>query len=94
MPHHFEFDWDDGNEGHIAENGFDPADIEDAFRDPRAVPAPARSDPDEPRFGRIGRAPDGDILVIIYTPRRGMVRVITARRAERDEARRYRRRGK
>jgi uncharacterized protein len=59
------------------------------FLDPdRLVEADERFDYDEPRFRVIGRI-DGDVFVVVYTPRLDRIRLISARRANRREVRRY-----
>lgn len=49
-------------------------------------------DPDaegEPRFVTLGADSLGRILVVIHTPRGGRVRIISARKASRNEAKNY-----
>jgi uncharacterized DUF497 family protein len=59
------------------------------FFDPkRRVEADERFDYGEPRFRVIGRI-DGDAFVVVYTPKLGRIRLISARRANRREVRRY-----
>ena len=43
----------------------------------------------EIRYKCIGRI-DGELFAVVFTPRNGVVRIISARRARRDERREYR----
>ncbi len=43
----------------------------------------------EIRYKCIGRI-DGELFAVVFTPRNGVVRIISARRARRDERRNYR----
>jgi uncharacterized protein len=86
-----EFDWDDANEEHIAEHGITPEEAEEAMSDRRRQSQPAYSTPTERRRGTLGATEDGRVLVVIYTYRRGAIRVVTARDANAAERRRYRR---
>lgn len=87
-----DFEWDEDNEEHIARHGVVPDEAEEVLLDPRRVPAPAYSVYGERRRGVIGATEDGRVLAVIYAARGGVVRIITARDADPDEKRRYRRR--
>ena len=82
-----EFDWDDANIDHIARHHVTP---EEALTDPRRIGLNTYSPTDEIRYGVLGRTTEGRILMVIFTPRNGMVRVITARDANTTEKRRQR----
>ena len=86
-----EFEWDDANEEHIAEHGIMPDEAEEALSDAHRKNQPAYNTPTERRRGVLGATEDGRILVVIYTYRRGAIRVVTARDANEAERRRYRR---
>jgi uncharacterized protein len=59
------------------------------FADPLMVETlDAREDYGEERYLVIGMA-DGHLLSVIYTPRRGRIRLISARRASKDEQDHY-----
>ncbi|MBS3967587.1 MAG: BrnT family toxin [Truepera sp.] len=73
----------------LRKHGVSFADAEGVFADPLAL---HRSDPDseaEERFVAIGLGNAGELLVVAYTLRGESVRLISARRATRREARDY-----
>ncbi|MGH3086677.1 MAG: BrnT family toxin [Rubrobacteraceae bacterium] len=72
------FDWDEGNEEHIARHGIEPYEAEEALLDPK-------------RVGTIGATAAGRILAVVFTRREGKTRPIMARNATDKEKRRYRR---
>ena len=79
------FDWDNGNIGHIAEHNVTPAEVEEAMSDPRRVVVPAYSPPDEIRQAILGLTTAERLLYTVFTFRRGLIRAITARDANRIE---------
>jgi uncharacterized DUF497 family protein len=85
-----EFEWDEAKDAVcLAARGFGFLYATRAFFDPdRFVEADERFDYGEPRFRLIGRI-DGETFVVVYTPRHGRIRLISARRASRREVRRY-----
>jgi uncharacterized DUF497 family protein len=85
------FEWDDDNVGHIAEHGVTPDEAEEVFADPRRRGLPAYDTLPERRLGVIGETYDGRLLVVIYTHRNRLIRVITVRRPDPTERRKYRR---
>jgi uncharacterized DUF497 family protein len=89
---HEEFDWDDDNIEHISRHGVDPWEAEEALLDPGRIGTPAHNVGGETRRAALGATEAGRILFVVYTRRRGKVRVVTARDAENREKRRYRRR--
>jgi uncharacterized DUF497 family protein len=88
------FDWDEGNLDHIAEHSISPEEAEEALLDPRRVPAPVYQISAERRRAVLGTTSTGRLLFVVFTHRRGRVRVITARDATARDRRRYRRRAK
>jgi uncharacterized protein len=90
--HEPEFDWDEEIEDHIAAHGVAPEEAEDAILDPRQIPDVAYSTPTERRHAIIGTTGTGRILFVVFTLRRGRIRVVTAFTAPRRARRRYRRR--
>lgn len=73
----------------LKKHGVSFADAEGVFHDPLAI---HRLDPDtegEERFVAIGEGSAGQILVVVYTLRGGEIRVISARRATRQEVKSY-----
>jgi len=89
-----EFDGDDANCNHVREAGIHPREAQEALRDPARVPRDVYNLAGERRRGAIGAAENGRILFVVFTPRRGRTRVITARDVTAAEKRRYRRHGK
>jgi uncharacterized DUF497 family protein len=85
-----EFEWNETkSEACHAERGFDFAYAVRVFLDPdRLVEADDRFDYGEPRQRVLGRI-EGRIFVVVYTPRGKRFRVISARKANQREVRRY-----
>ena len=72
-----EFDWDAANLGHIARHGIAPNEAEEAVLiDP--LETDVQSHPSEQRVLCFGRAKSGRLLTVLYTERRGKIRVVTA----------------
>ena len=85
-----EFDWDDANIDHISLHGIDPEEAEDAVLDEYALDFPAHRGPNgQQRFGALGQAQTGRILVVILEERHTKVRVVTARIAKPEERSHY-----
>lgn len=85
------FDWDEGNEEHIARHGVEPFEAEEALLDPGRVGLDVYGAVGEKRVGAIGMTDAGRILAVVFTRRGAMMRLITARDATDKEKRRYRR---
>ena len=85
-----EFDWDDAKSARCRrERGFSFADVVPAFRDPdRRAEVDDRRDYGETRYMLYGRVA-GRLFVITYTMRAGVHRIISARKANAREMRRY-----
>lgn len=85
-----EFEWDDAkSEACFDRRGFDFAHAIKAFFDPnRVVQADARRDYGEERYQLFGRV-DGRLYVIVYTLRRSVIRIISARKANLREISRH-----
>jgi hypothetical protein len=85
-----EFEWDAAkSEACFAERGFDFAYATGVFLDPNRIVEPDdRFDHGEPRFRALGRI-EGRVFVVVYTPRRGVFRLISARKANAREVARY-----
>jgi uncharacterized DUF497 family protein len=86
-----EFDWDEANTAYIARHGVRP---EEALTNPRRLVLRIRSQAGEERWAALGATEASRILFVVFTRRRGRVRVIAARDATLGEKRRYRKRGK
>ena len=85
-----EFEWDEAkSEACYAERGFDFAYAVRVFLDRgRLIEPDDRFDYGEPRQRVLGRI-DGRVFVVVYTPRGRRFRLISARKANRREVRRY-----
>ncbi len=84
------FEWDEQkSDACFRDRGFDFAYIAQSFFDPfRHVEADDRFDYGEPRFRMLARV-DERIFAIVFTHRSDRVRIISARKANRREIRRY-----
>lgn len=88
------FDWDEANSQHLRSHGIEPSEAEEALLDPAGVGTSARRSQGEKRWAILAATEAGRVLVVIYTRRGRMIRVITAMNADPAERRRYRKRGK
>ncbi len=92
-----DFDWDPAKAAsNAAKHGVSFEEAMTVFRDPlaRSIPDPDHSVGEE-RWVTIGEGSSGNLLVVVHTwediaPDRGVVRIISARRPTRNEARQYR----
>ena len=85
-----DFEWDENkNQANIRDHGIDFNDAKNVFLDPfRIERIDDRKDYGEVRFQTIGIV-DGRLLFVVYTYENGNIRLISARRAERHERRKY-----
>jgi uncharacterized DUF497 family protein len=67
----------------LAKHGIDFLEAQALWNDPWMLEAPARTD-DEPRFISVGRIGDKH-WAAIWTPRVGAIRIISVRRARKEE---------
>jgi hypothetical protein len=72
-----EFDWDADNLRHIARHGIDPKEAEEAVLI-EPLEADVQPHESEERVLCFGRTKSGRLLTILYTERRGKIRVVTA----------------
>jgi uncharacterized DUF497 family protein len=86
-----EFEWDEANEEHIERHGVTPEEAEEALTDPRRIGAPAYNTQREQRRAYLGTTIDGRLLFVVYTIRRGKLRVVAARDATAAQRRRFKR---
>ncbi|MBP7711721.1 MAG: BrnT family toxin [Gammaproteobacteria bacterium] len=84
------FEWDEHkSDACLLERGFDFAYAASAFADPdRIIRQDTRYSYGEDRYQLIGRI-GNRLFVLVYTPRQGVVRVISARKANAREVKRY-----
>jgi uncharacterized DUF497 family protein len=84
-----EFDWDEiKNKQNIATHGLDFADAQSFFDKPVFSWTDVRKDYKESRLVGIGELNDR-VVVLVYTMRQGICRVISLRRANKNERRKY-----
>lgn len=83
-----EFDWDDANLKHIARHGLTPEEAEDALLI-EPLEADVQEHESEQRVLCFGRAKTGRLLTVVYSERRGKIRVITAYEMTKRQQRLY-----
>jgi uncharacterized DUF497 family protein len=85
-----QFEWDETKSNAcFTERGFDFAYVASAFADPnRMILRDERFEYGEERFQLIGRL-QNRVYVVVYTLRRNVVRIISARKANLREVKRY-----
>ena len=85
-----EFDWDPAKRArNIDERGIDFVDVVPGFADPaRKVIRDDRKDYGETRFNMLAKV-EGRVFHVTYTERGNIVRIISARKANKREQRRY-----
>ena len=77
------FDWDEGNTNHIARHGVTPREAEEVIRgNPIVLEGQFRNR--EQRILCAGRTATGRALAVVYTLRKGRLRVVTAFPAQRS----------
>ncbi|MFN7901652.1 MAG: BrnT family toxin [Holosporales bacterium] len=80
------YEWDEEkNLYNIAKHGIDFAVAKRIFEEAIITKADTRRDYGEPRFVSIGTIGDSVVVVVVYTQRNNHVRLISARRASRQE---------
>jgi len=77
------FDWDDANTGHMARHSVTPQEVEQAFANNPLVVLAVKKRSGEERVLCAGLTDAGRALQLVYTVRRGRIRVITAHTANR-----------
>jgi len=85
-----DFEWDETkSEACFLERGFDFAYAARAFFDPnRLIQADTRYSYGEERYQLMGKI-EGRLFVVVYTPRNGAIRIISARKANQREIKHY-----
>ena len=83
------FEWDKSkNQSNRAKHGIDFNDAKTVFDSIRATSVDTRHDYGEVRKISVGKI-DEDVCVVVYTEREDVVRIISARKANQRERRRY-----
>lgn len=84
------FEWDEGkSDACFLNRGFDFAYAASAFADPdRIIRQDTRHSYGEDRYQLIGRIEER-LFVLVYTPRHDAIRIISARKANSREVKRY-----
>jgi hypothetical protein len=85
-----DFEWDEAKSDRcFAERGFDFAYAARAFFDPnRLIQADTRCSYGEDRYQLMGKI-EHRLFVVVYTLRNGVIRIISARKANRREVKHY-----
>lgn len=83
MPRAARFEWDDANIGHIALHGVTPGEVEEALANDPVIVLAQQQRSGEERVLCAGTTDGGRTLQVVYTIRRGRIRVITAHTAPR-----------
>ena len=84
-----DFEWDDAKErANRKKHGLDFRTAAKVFLDPHVIEFDDRGADNEPRFNAIGVV-DGRMLMVTYSMRGAIVRIISARGAEPHEKRKY-----
>ena len=87
-----DFDWDEWNRAHVLDrHGIFPDEAQEPFDDPKVVRVPTPRIDGERRQAIVGHTNNDRLLFIVFTMRRGLVRIISARDANEAERRQYRR---
>jgi uncharacterized DUF497 family protein len=85
-----DFEWDEAkNRANLAKHGIDFTRAKEIFQGYVLESADVRRNYGETRVVAVG-VTDGTELTVVYTPRGEIRRIISARRAKRDERRAYR----
>ena len=85
-----QFEWDeDKNQENIKKHGLSFQDAATVFLDPMRIEMldESHSTLEEERFITVGMA--GSVITVVYTERKSNTRIITARKATKEEERRY-----
>ena len=83
-----QFDWDAGNLEHITRHGITPKEAEEAVLI-EPLEADVQPHGSEERVLCFGRTKSGRLLTILYTQRRGKIRVVTAYEMTKQQQRMY-----
>lgn len=77
MAQDIEFEWDDENKKHLAAHRVTPAEFEYVLTN-NAVDRGYESFNEEERYRAVGLTSAGRLLTVVWTPRNGSIRAVTA----------------
>ncbi|MBI1789217.1 MAG: BrnT family toxin [Acidobacteria bacterium] len=83
-----EFEWDAGNREHIARHAITPQEAEEAVLI-GPLETSVQQHESEDRVLCFGRTKTGRLLTVLYTERRGKIRVVTAYEMTKEQQRLY-----
>jgi len=85
-----EFEWDEAKAArNIEKHGISFEEAARVFLDPNLTEVEERAMPyDEVRFAAVGKLAD-DVIMVVYTYREERIRIISARKAHRNERKKY-----
>ena len=82
------FEWDNANVAHIMRHAVTPFEVEDVMGNRYAI-IPARTVKRERRWKLFGKTASGRYLVVVFTIRRMLFRVVTAYEMDAIERKKY-----
>ena len=84
----FKFDWDTGNTGKNKKHGVEDWECEEVFFDQRKVALKDKLHSGaETRYITLGQTKQSRLLFLVYTPRAGRIRIISARDCKKNKER-------
>lgn len=85
-----EFEWDEGNLGHVGKHGVSAEDCEEAFGNkPRAIRFDRAHSQAENRFEFLGKTSEDKKIFFVFTVRNSKIRIFSARLQSKKERRFY-----
>lgn len=90
LPEPITFDWDQGNVNkNVKKHGITDKEAEEVFLNFNIIVPNQRHSRTEIRYGATGQTNDDKILFIAFTIRKGQIRIISARPADKKERKLY-----
>ena len=90
LPEPIEFEWDERSQAKsLVKHRITKIEAEEAFFRDKLIQPDERHRRTEPRFGMYGQADKGKILFIAFSIRKGRIRIISARPANKKERETY-----
>jgi hypothetical protein len=84
------YDWDEHNEGHVARHNVRPGEVEQALENAPLLIETEIEVTGEERIREVGVTDTGRVLIVVWTPRKGKRRPVTAFDANRKTHALYR----